>query len=771
MFQSTNSQIRNALLAGASLAALGLWAQPALAQENAGESADSGDIIVTARRRDEALQDTPVAITAVNAAMLESRATTDISSLMGSAPSLLITRQSSGGSAANLSIRGMSYADVEKSQEPMVGVVIDGVFIGTNTGQLLDTFDVEQIEVLRGPQGTLFGRNTIGGVINIRRSRPTMEFGAKVDGTYSSFNSWQTRAVVNVGDGANFGVKGWYFHNQSDGYYRNGITGARAGGSNNDNFGASLLVKPEGSGFDALLTVEKLNQRFDPVTSNITRTGEAFCGLIPANQCNRNPISDIYTTFNSPATSDYRSPSATLEMNYDAGGVKITSVTGWRKSEEYQSQDFDSSTLDLFYTLRLQDYKQFSQELRFAGNLGSSFDYVVGGYYFDSNYDLTQYTRRNNPTADPAVVDPNPRETKASNESYAFFGDFNYALSETLRLSFGGRWTHDKKALRTGFRVTGSVGDGVASFSKFTPKIGLDWRPNSDTMLYASWSRGYRAGGFSPRAATVATARAAYAPENVDSYEIGTKLDLLDRRVQLNIALYYADYKNMQQSTTVPGGPNGNQTITSNVDGAQVKGIEVDFNARLAKGLRLSGNFGYTDSKFTGFLAGNTLSVLNLTTPDPVDRITVLRQFDYSANRLIYAPKLTASINLDYTAPTSFGEVIANIGYRYISPYDQQISLGPLTGNTGPFNGAAAESGNVVVNGNDPRVRSDRQGLLDASLTAKFDLGGVKARATLWGRNLADDRGPASAFTVAGLFSFATAREPRTFGATLGFEF
>lgn len=382
------SPSRLALLVSASMAALACPTTSAFAQDAAEEAAESGDIIVTARRREEALQDTPVAITAVNAAILENKATTDIGSLMGTAPSLVITRQSAGGSAANLSIRGMSYADVEKSQEPTVGVVIDGVFIGTNTGQLLDTFDVEQIEVLRGPQGALFGRNTIGGVINIRRTRPTMKLGAKVDATYSSFNSWQTRAVVNVGDGENFGVKGWYFHNESDGYYRNGITGARAGASNNDNFGASVLVKPEGSGFDALLTVEKLSQRFDPVTSNITRTGEAFCGLIAADQCNRNPISGIYTTFNSPALSDYKSPSVTIEMNYDAGGVKITSVSGWRKSKEFQTQDFDSSTRDLFYTLRLQDYKQFSQELRLSGNIGSSFDYVVGGFYFDLNYDL-----------------------------------------------------------------------------------------------------------------------------------------------------------------------------------------------------------------------------------------------------------------------------------------------------------------------------------------------------------------------------------------------
>jgi iron complex outermembrane recepter protein len=157
------------------------------------------------------------------------------------------------------------------------------------------------------------------------------------------------------------------------------------------------------------------------------------------------------------------------------------------------------------------------------------------------------------------------------------------------------------------------------------------------------------------------------------------------------------------------------------------------------------------DAKFKGFVVGNTLA-------------GAIRNFDYSANNLIYSPKITASLGADYTVPTNFGSVIANVGYRYIGAYDQQISLGALTV-------PASATGTVVVNGNDPRVRSDRQGLLDASLSAKFDLGGAKAKFTVFGRNLADDRGTTAAFTVAGLWSFASAREPRTYGASLGFEF
>ncbi len=789
--------LKRCLLATLASTSLFGLATPVLAQEAADESAGSPEIIVSARRREESLQDTPVAITAVNAAMIENKASTTIGDLMGAAPNLLITQQNSGAQAANLSIRGLTYADIEKSQDPTVGVVIDGVFIGTNTGQLLDFFDIEQVEVLRGPQGTLFGRNTIGGVINIQRTRPKEDFGGKIEASYGKFKSLTTRAVVHVpiikeDDGGGLYAKAYYFHSETDGFFRNGITGKRAGGSNNDNFGMSFLAKPSDS-FDALLTVEKLKQRFDPVNSNIAKTGELFCVFEPANECNRNTTDDLYTVFNSPAVSNYSAPAVTLEMNADLGSVKLTSVSGIRWGKENQTQDFDASSVDLYFTRRRQDYKQTSQELRAAGKIGDTFDYVVGGYYFKSHFDLNQHTRlfAFNTAIDPLQADANSQTVNGQSKSTALFGDFNWAFAEKLRLSFGGRYTWDTKALRNAFATTGLVGQGTGKFKKFTPKAGVDFRPNEDMMLYGSWSRGYRSGGFSPRAATALTANVAYQPETVDSYEVGAKFDLLDRRVQLNIAGFYSDYQDLQQNTTIPGGPTGNQTITSNVGSATIKGIEADFTAKLADGFRINGSFGYNDSKFKGFIAGNSIgNVLPTfvgTTPAGAAAVLagpLAAQYtgtptllNYSANRLIYAPKVTASIGAEYAADLGSAELIANVGYRYIARYDQQISLGPITGtlpNATVVAGAVVvtqPATPLVVNGNDPRVRSDAQGLLDGSLSVKFDLGGAKAKATIWGRNLLDDRGTSAAFTVAGLWSFASAREPRTIGATIGFEF
>ena len=741
---------------------------PVMAQEtDAPAVVDPMEIIVSARRRAESLQDTPVAITAVNAAMLENKASANIGDLQGAAPGLLITQQNSGAQAANISIRGLTYADIEKSQTPTVGVVVDGVTIGTNTGQLQDAFDIEQIEVLRGPQGTLFGANTIGGVINITRTKPTMEPGGKAEFTMSRWGTWAAKAILNYGDGESWGIKGWYFHNQSDGFYHNAITDKSAGFSNGDSYGASLIFQPVGSGFDALLTVENVEQEFEPVVSNLTNSSELFCGLIPANECNRNNTTDLYTVFTLPAVSTYSAPNATLQMNYDLGAVTLSSITGWRHSKEKQTQDFDGSSSDLYYVDRRQHYTQWSQELRAAGNLFTGFDYVVGGYYFHSKYDLTQWTRffGFDPTVPPTEFDTNPQTNVGKTTSYAFFGDFNWAFADTLRLSFGGRWSHDNKKLTNSFAAAGLIGSGDANFTKFTPKVGLDWRPSNDLMLYASWSRGYRSGGFSPRAATAETASTPFQPETVDAYEVGAKLALFDRLLELNLAGYVSDYKDMQQNLTVPGGPLGNQTITGNVPGgAIIKGIEADAVLRLSDRLRLTASTAYMKSKFRNFITCGAYAAGTAATNDCG---VGLVPFDYSANRLIYAPKFTGSINADYEVPTSFGSVVATAGWRHISPYDEQISQGSLT----PTLNADGEVTAVTVGGNDARVRTTTQDLVDASLTVNFEVGDKETYFRVFGRNLANEKTTTHAFTVAGLFSFGMANEPRTYGATFGVRF
>ena len=718
------------------------------------------EITVTARRRNESIEDTPISVTAVNTAALEAKATVNIGDLNGAMPNVLITQQSSGAAASDISIRGLTFADVEKSFDPTVAVVVDGVFLGTSTGSYLDFFDIADLEVLRGPQGTLFGRNTIGGVINVTRSRPTGEFGAKVEVSYGNYDTRTERAVLNAPLVKDIlAAKLFFFNTETAGYYRDAITGSDTGGDHNQNFGASFLLTP-GDGFDALLTLERQIQYYDPVSSAITNSSELFgtieTGAGLANEVNRNTTTDLYTVFRNPAapqaSGEYNAPAATLNMNWDLGPVKLTSVTGYRSQHENQVQNFDGSELGLYIAHRIQSFHQLSEEIRAAGKIVDPLDYVVGAYVYRGDYDLIQYT------GSSAGFPSYGQNVFGGARSIAGFGDFDWAFIDKWRLSFGGRYTQDKKNIDNTVpegpgNVETLVGNPTATFSKFTPKVGIDYRPNSDLMYYASYSVGYRSGGFSNRAEDAFTTNRPFQPETVDSTEVGIKSQWFDRRLEANVDYFFAKYKNMQQNTTVPGGATGNETIVSNVGSSTIKGVELELIGRVTQELTLNASLGTLSSHFNGFVVNQVLPGQTVASP-----------VDYSNNNLIYNPAYTLAANADYKLPTFFGDVHPTLGYRHIASYDQQISLGPYTQAGGP--GTLA-----IVDGNDPRVRENPQNLLDASITADFQIHQAKAYVRLYGRNLTDDRGPATAFTVAGLFSFATAREPRTYGATLGVDF
>jgi iron complex outermembrane receptor protein len=277
-------------------------------------------------------------------------------------------------------------------------------------------------------------------------------------------------------------------------------------------------------------------------------------------------------------------------------------------------------------------------------------------------------------------------------------------------------------------------------------------------MLYTSYSVGYRSGGYSNRAATVDSTNRAFQPEKVDSTEVGVKSEWLEHRLSANLAWFYAKYKDMQQNTTIPGGPTGNQTVVTNVGSATIKGIELETSYRPIDPLTLTATLGTLSSHFSNFITQ---------APSPTDPLA-LAEFNYSNNNLIYNPSYTLTLAADYKIPVSYGAVSAHLGYRHIAAYDQQISSAAVvaTGGVGP---AGLPLFDVL--GNDPRVRADAQNIVDASLTNEWDLGKGKAKVTLYGRNLTNDLGPTHGFTVAGLWAFGTAREPRTYGVTLGYQF
>ena len=724
-------------------------------------------IVVTAQRREESLQEVPIAVSALDSQALEQGAVDDLRDFAGRVPGLVVDPVNAGPSAAAIAIRGISFEDIEKSFDPAVGVVVDDVFIGTNTGQLLDAFDLESIEILRGPQGTLFGRNTIGGVINVRRSKPTGEFGVKASLGYAEFNTVRGRLVVNTPMIGDFlALKGFFFYDNTDGYLRNATQGNRRTNEYEVwTAGVTALITPTDD-IEAVITYEHQEEDGEVATASVSSATDLIClqvpvpgvGLvrafnIPGNQCDRLPTNSkqLYTVFSNidqPVRNKTDAISGTI--NIDIGDLTLTSVTGWRKNNESVRQDFDSSSINFFDTLRIQQYEQLSQELRLAGDLTSWADFVIGGYYFDSTYRLRQ-------TSFLGLAGPNVRAfqvTRGDSKSYAGFADFRFKLSDQLTFGVGGRYTRDEKSLTTNFALSadGSCPVGFAgitlaactaseNFGEFTYRGSLDYKFDGGQLVYASYSRGFRSGGFNGRAATP-TAIGPYQPEIVDAYEIGLKADWLDRRLRTNIALFQTDYSDKQEELVRPTLPPFNaispqETIVENAASARIKGVELEIVALPVDNLAFNFSATYLDANYQNFIRGG---------------------IDVSDLNLRRAPKYAWSAGFDYNRQVGDGEFRWNTIFRYVDKYTTCIVTDPVL----------LMQGTVT---NDRRCEASEREILDSTMSYSYDLGGANVKFSVFGRNLLDNRGLSSTLPVAGLFAFAGVRPPRQFGAEIQVEF
>ena len=726
-------------------AAFALSATPALAQESADDEAveDANTIVVTGRLRgDESVQDIPLAVTVISTEQLGAQGALNIEDIETLAPNVVIDPVGAGPGGGAISIRGVSFQDIEKSFEPTVGVVIDGVFIGTNTGQLTNAFDFEQVEVLRGPQGTLFGRNTIGGVINIRRSRPTKEVGLKAEATLGNYGRQEFNAVLNVGDGDVFGLKVWGYDRSFDGYYDNVTLGVDAGANSNTNLGATLLLEPSPD-LEVLLTFEHTKLGGDPPVSSVSDGTDLICILLGAvipEQCNRNLGDDLYTVFgNFLGDIDYSEEAYSAQINYDLGDLTLTSISALRDSDERQTQDFDGTSIPFFQTDRTQFYRQLSQELRLAGDFTDSLSGVVGLYYFENEYQLDSTTVLPSGASSSNGTD---HETK----SYAIFADFDLSLTEQLRLSVGGRYSKDEKAYRR-FVLGGIDLSNEDDWSQFTPRVSLDYAVNDDLLVYASYAGGYRSGGFNGRGITTSSVQTSFEPETVDSFEAGAKVTFLGGDGIFNVAAFYSKYNDKQEEVvqaTPPGSPNPQETVTRNAASATIKGLEADLRMQLLDGFTITSSIGLLDASYDDFFIDLNLDGAQ----DPGE--------DASSRELRRTPDVTFSVAADYRVPIGNSSELA-LNTRFSTTSSYQTTIVPAPGQFGV---------------NDPRGIHPSLADLSAAATFKFDMSDTSsAYVRVFGRNLLDERGVGGTLPVAGLFTFSSGVPPRQYGVTLGVEF
>ncbi len=671
---------------------------PAAAVDNGGIA----DIVVTARFRKENLQSTPVAVSAFTATTIQNQVITQTSQLEAYLPNVHFNQINYAGQALGASIRGVSFADLEKTFDPAIGVAIDGVFLGSNTGANFNFNDLESIEVLRGPQGTLYGRNTIGGTISVRRTRPTGEFGLKVDSRYSSFNNLETDAVLNLPKIADiFSIKLFGDRRYGDSETRDRYTGKREPGQRFYSFGGSVLA--DFGVTTALATVEHQHDRsrYDSAVNLTLPTGLPFgaggtiCDYTMAiglgdtgcaSQGYLKQKGENYELANTsiPFESYLAGWDSSLEIHSKIGSFNLTSITGYRNTND---QLFEENTgtpplsytgvpgvgLPLFLTARDQNYKQFSQELRLQGDITDWMDIVGGAYYLHTKYSIRPYPYNGARTAEAYLAVPvfpangapyfveSPAQAFTAGQtldSYAVFAESIFKLGSKVRLTVGGRYTTETKKFHLDQTLpTAFSAAAKKTFSDPTGRAILDYRPNPSTMLYVSWSRGFRSGGFNGRA-TTAAAIGPYNPERVDSYEAGVKADFFGGKLRFNPTIFLANYDNKQEEILRPAaGGIGTETVVQNAASARTKGVELEIEARPVHELTLHATGGYLDAKYLKFL------VPDLTNPGAIIDVAALHNYRD-------APKFSADTGFDFLhALSDTNSVDLTVDYSYLDKF------------------------------------------------------------------------------------------------------
>ncbi|MDX8357502.1 TonB-dependent receptor [Sphingopyxis terrae] len=680
------------LLAASALAGpTAAFAQDAPAESQGGLD----DIIVTAQKRAEGLSDVPISISAVSGKQVESYGQTNLEQISSSVPNLKITQTAI---ANRIAIRGIASGD-NKGFEQSVAMFVDGVYYGRDQLSRLPLVDMERVEVLRGPQPTLFGKNAIAGAVNITTRSPTDEFEGTVSGLYEfNHRELQLTGVLSgpLSDGIEARVVGYhrsmdgYFYNQKlkrnepnvDEYYVRGKVEFDKGGP----LAAELKLEyadfaMKGQPRDVFGAVGNYNAVFQ---------GPFFVSTVPD-----------YVREDNGCESRNKVFGATLNADLEIGEHTLTSVTSLLDYKTREIVDVDFSGISFLDGTNLrEDYRQFSQELRLTSPGGEAFNYIGGVYYQHAKLDVQDFTLFN-PTflglGAPfnALGDTrNDRDYSQTSDLISAFAQGELSLTDQLRVTAGARFNHEKKSGRRSlaivqgplstapaavvaavFRALNIEAHSIAgklSEDSFNPMVNVQFDATDDLMLYASYARGTKAGGFDIRSNSLPTSITVAKPgafefqdESADNFEAGLKYK--GRDVAFNLSFYRTKYKDLQVNI-FDGTLNFN---VRNAAAARTQGIEADFRAALAEGLTISGAIAYLDFKFTNFTDGQCYY---LQTPGPGGFC------DYSGKRNALSPKWSGNLNVDYWTPVGSDLKLSfNVNADFSSSYIAAANLDPRT--------------------------------------------------------------------------------------------
>ena len=653
------------------------------------------EIIVTARKRDESIQDVPEAVTAI-AAQLRESSVRRIDDIQNFAPNLIIGRSPGIGSGAGITIRGISTLDVDKSLEPPVGVVMDGMFLGTASGVLLENFDIERIEVLRGPQGTLFGKNTTGGVLNIIRTPVTMEYGADISMTIGDFGRQDFKAVINVPIIEDkMGLKIFGASIQSDGHVYNSTLKRDVGGDDKVNLGFAAQWEPN-ENLSIKLHHEIMNDQSEQgAYVNRNTVGMLACtitqiGFDPYNGCEKdaNDGPDL-TESDGSNFSDNEYKTTILTVNYDTENFLYTFISTDRDMDEQNMQDFDGSPARLLRMNYYNDWHQKSNEFRITSQFSDKFEFVAGIYDWEVDYtqrwDVGDLHYRLSqlglpyPGYTPTTLNSNGQSQVTESIAIFFSGDWH--INDKLTLTAGFRWTEEEKDFVGGDRgmpwdPQSPDGDIIPNtipplfnprpyqgkWDETTPKNGIRYQPNDDLMFFASYSEGFKSGGFFGRQANF-NIDPSYEPEYLKNIELGWKSTLMDGRMIFNGSIFEAKYEDKQESILIPVDLSNVATVVRNASSLDMTGLELELVYQISESWDIMVNAGFMDTEYADYFADLT-----------GDQIVT----DNSGLTPRNTPDSTYGATTSYVTPLGNGELKTRLSYRFRDSVESDASNNSL---------------------------------------------------------------------------------------------
>ncbi|CAB1370667.1 putative TonB-dependent receptor [Denitratisoma oestradiolicum] len=692
--------------------ALGATANKAVPGVDMSSTMALEEIIVTAEKREESLQKVPIAVSAISTRELENLRVANVMDMMNKVPSVNLVPFTGNRAAPNLFIRGMGGTDTQTTKDGATGIYVDGVLVGRGTGLAADVADLERVEVLRGPQGTLYGRNTSAGAINFITRKPEKDFSFEQQLTVGNYDLFASRTKVNVPLAENLYTRFSYMRSSNDGWVKNNnATLSNQADFNEDEKEAMKLAF-------RLLATDKLTVDYSLDSSKLDYGNLSYQIIQGATAPNGRQMSA--PVVKGLPLSKANISGHNLTLSWDLGTAVLKSITAYRKldSESYQNY------ADIFTQLRLENQDQVSQEFQLVGDaFGKRVSYVAGLFYYKEESDELSTSTYNPTLADAWSV-------KATSKSTALYGQATWKLpilDDRLRLTLGVRETHDEREAVKTFIASnfspssnGTIVPGNKSFSKFNPSLTADYAFTDDISGYAKIATGYRAGGFNVRS-TPSGFGQGFNQENVRAYELGVKSDLLDKRLRLNVATFVNRYSDLQvdQVRTPPI-----FTDTLNAGKAEVKGVEVEVTALLAQGLTANVFYSYLDGKYKSYL-DNGVELAD-------------------SKHMPFTPKNQGGAGLQYASGmTPYGKLIVNLDYKWQDEWYSGPNANTLTDGYGVWN-ARVQLANIRA----------AQGTV---------------RVALWSKNLTD-RQYRIATTNLGLLS-AQYGEPRMTGLDLIYEY